>query len=254
MSTVAPRHRALAKLALTGALAGSLFGVAGCHWLAWPHDDDDFEFCDDAYDDCRAWALTAEDLQWCEADVKSCYEACEGGWEEDADDDADAETGDENTTGETGESDGGEAEGGDGDGDTGDGDTGDGDVCIELFGNCIETAETLQDVEACEALYDQCVNPGECPGCGGCPADELEACLDHYAECAALADTPEKVELCTASFDACTAPFAQACAVEENPNLEPCLEQHALCVACADGEAQISACQDVFASCMAGGE
>jgi hypothetical protein len=243
MSIVAPRHRALAKLALTGALAGALFSVAGCHWMLWAHEEDDFEFCDDAYDDCRAWAYTPEDLAWCEEDVKSCYEACEGGWEDEG---ADGETGGENPPNETDEGGDGDS-GGDGDGDGG---TDEG-VCIDLFGNCIDTAETLQDVEACEALYDQCVNPGECPGCGGCPAEDLEVCLDHYAECAALADDPEKVELCAASFDACTAPFAEECAVEQNPNLEPCLDQHALCVACAEGEAQIAACQDVFASCMA---
>jgi hypothetical protein len=250
MSTVGYRHRALAKLALTGALAGALVSVAGCHWMLWAHEEDDFEFCDDAYDDCLAWAYTAEDIAWCEEDVKACYEACEGGWEEDE------ETGDEYTTNQTTDPDEGEgeAEGQSGDGD-GDGDGDESGVCIDLFGNCIDTAETLQDVEACEALYDQCLNPGECPlpECGGCPAEELEACLDHYAECAALADTPEKVELCAASFDECTAPFAEECAVDQNPNLEPCLDQHALCVACADDELQIAACQDVFESCMMGG-
>src|SRR5690348_18219864 len=57
-----------------------------------------------------------------------------------------------------------------------------------LFRSCIDGAETLEDVQACEALYDQCENPGECqlPGCGGCPAAELQACLDNFAECAAL--------------------------------------------------------------------
>jgi hypothetical protein len=249
MSTVSlrPRH-ALAKLGLTGALAGLLVSVAGCHWLLWAHEEDEFEFCDDAYDDCLEWAVTPQEVLWCEDDVRSCYDACEGSWDED-DDAGEGETGDpggQNTT--SGE---GEGEGEDEDGDDGE-DGGDESVCIDLFGNCIDGAETLEDVEACEALYDHCIHPGECPlpECGGCPADELDACLDHYAECAALADTPEKVELCAASFDECTSEFADECSVDENPNLEPCLEQHDLCVACAEGELQVAACQDVFTSCM----
>ena len=74
-------------------------------------------------------------------------------------------------------------------------------VCIDLFGNCLDDAETLQDVEACEALFDHCVDPGECPSCGGCPADVLDACVSTYASCISLADTPEKVALCEAAFD-----------------------------------------------------
>jgi hypothetical protein len=241
MSNVARRPQVLAKIALTGALAGALFGVAGCHWLMWSaeHDEEDFEFCDDAYAHCLEWAVSAQEVEWCEDDVMTCYDACEGTWEEEEDDGAD----------ETG---GGNATGGDGNDGDGDSDGGDEDVCIELFGNCIDGAETIQDVEACEALYDQCMNPGECPlpECGGCPADELAICLDNYAECATLADTPEKVELCAEGFDACTGAFAEECAVEENPNLEPCLDQHALCVACADGDEQLAACEDVFESCM----
>ena len=58
------------------------------------------------------------------------------------------------------------------------------------------------------------------------------------------------MELCESGFDTCTAPFADECAVDQNPNLEPCLDQHALCVACADGDEQLVACQDVFDSCM----
>src|SRR6188472_947529 len=104
MSTATHRHRALVKLGLTGAFAGVLVGLAGCQLLLWPHDDDDFQFCDDAYDDCLGWAVTADDVQWCEADVKSCYEACEGGWEGEDDYAGDDETGDTsggNTTNET---------------------------------------------------------------------------------------------------------------------------------------------------------
>lgn len=249
-TTVSHRPRVLAKLGLTGALAGVLVSVAGCHWLLWAeHEEDEFAFCDDAYDDCLEWAASPQDVQWCEDDVRSCYEACEGGWEEDQDEDED-----DAGEGEPGDPGGQSTSNGEGDGD-GDGDDGAGeDVCIDLFGNCIDGAQTLEDVDACEALYEHCVNPGECPlpECGGCPTEALDACLDHYGECATLADTPEKVEVCAASFDSCTAEFADECAVEANPNLEPCLDQHELCVACAEGELQVAACQDVFATCMMG--
>jgi hypothetical protein len=247
----------LVKLALTGALAGGLVSIAGCHWLLWAHQEDQLAFCDETYEDCLEDAVNEADEQLCEDEVQSCYEACEAGWDDEQGGGWDDE-GYEDDAGTTG------AEGGDGDGDTegttdtgsgdGDGDTGeDPGVCIELFGNCIDAAETIQDVEACEVLYDHCVNPGECPEpeCG-CPAEALEACLSTYAECVALADTPEKVELCAQGFDTCTAPFADQCPVEENPNLDPCLEQHGLCVACADGELQVEACQDVFQACLNG--
>src|SRR5690606_1470869 len=58
-------------------------------------------------------------------------------------------------------------EGGDGDGD-GDGDTGDGDgdqpdpACFSIHATCVAEAETLQDIEACEALFDNCIDPGPC--------------------------------------------------------------------------------------------
>jgi hypothetical protein len=235
----------IVKLALTGCLAGGLVSLAGCHWLLWSHDEDAFEFCDEQYADCMERAVTERDRQWCENDVELCYEGCEGRWEAEDDAAGEAETAeaegddeddpppraDEGETEETGEDPG---------------------VCIDLFNNCLDTAETLQDVEACEALYDHCINPGVCPMCGGCPEGALEACLESYASCTSLADTPEKVEACGASFDDCTAPFADECAVEENPNLEPCLDQHDLCVACAETDEQLAACQTVFDSCMGG--
>lgn len=254
----------IVKLALTGCLAGSLVSLAGCHWLLFQHDEGEFEFCDESYAECMEDASTQSDRNWCEDDVRLCYEACEGTWEADAEDDvaeeddaaddraeADDDEGNDDfpPTEESGESDSGEGEDED---DDDEGETGeDPGVCIDLFSNCLDDAQTLQDVEACEVLFDHCVNPGECPDCGGCPADALEACLDNYASCAALADTPEKVAACGASFDECTYPFADECTVDENPNLEPCLVQHELCTACAEGDDQLAACQTVFESCLA---
>lgn len=260
----------IVKLALTGCLAGGLVSLAGCHWLLWSHDEEEFEFCDESYADCIDDAVSERDKQWCEDDVRLCYEACEGQWEADAEDDAQADDADDDAedgnddasdeasegndddepprTEESGESDEGEGEEDEGEGETGE----DPGVCIDLFSNCLDNAQTLQDVEACEVLFDHCVNPGECPDCGGCPVEALEACLANYESCASLADTPEKVEACGASFDECTAPFAYECQVEENPNLEPCLEQHELCVACAGDDEQLAACQTVFESCVGG--
>ena len=241
----------LVKLAFTGAVTGTLLSVSGCFWLIEWHEEDDFEWCDDVYAECLRDAGSDRERQFCEDDVRYCYESCEGGW----DDDGRGDYGDGDDGNDDGNSDDGGSSSDDGSDDSGSSDDGgDPDVCIELFSNCIDAAQTLEDVDACEALYDQCTNPGECPtpGCG-CPADELAACLDHYDECAALADTPEKVELCASGFDTCTAPFADECAVDENPNLEPCLDQHELCVACADGDEQLVACQDVFDTCMLAG-
>ena len=257
MSLATRRFPSLAKFALSGALLGITFSVAGCHWLFWPdHEDEALGFCDDAYSDCLAIAVSEEDRAWCEEDVKYCYESCEAGWDGepgDYGDDDDDGWGSSGAPDPGGNESGGNESGGN---ESGGNETGeepeDPGVCIELFGNCIDGAETLEDVEACETLYDQCVNPGECPEpeCGGCPADELDACLQDYAICADIADDPEKVALCAENFDVCTEPFAEECQVGENPRLEPCLEQHALCIACADNELQVEACQEVFDVCL----
>ena len=77
----------IVSLALTGCFAGGLVSLAGCHWLLWSHDEEEFEFCDESYADCMEEAVTDSDRQWCEDDVRLCYEACEGTWEADAEDD-----------------------------------------------------------------------------------------------------------------------------------------------------------------------
>ncbi|MFV8755443.1 hypothetical protein ACNOYE_33255 [Nannocystaceae bacterium ST9] len=232
--------RALVRLALTGSLAGCVIAIAGCSWLAI-HEEDELAYCDADYDDCLADAWSPEDQAWCVAEVQSCYESCGAGWEEG--DSAADEADDRDGEGESG-ADGADTNPGDGDGD--------GDVpqaCIDLHANCIEQAATLADVEACEALFEQCSNPGECPMCG-CPEGELEACLDCYAGCSEAASSEAEIDACAADFDACTAPFADLCEVAENPNLEVCLAQHQLCVACAEGDEQLAACKSVFDSCM----
>lgn len=262
MSTTAARQSParLARLGLTGCLAGALATLAGCHWTWFVHEEDELEICDDIYADCMEYAVTAEDKEWCQIDVESCYEACEASWDDDelgeddyGDDDADGESSSSTTS--VGDD--------DGDGDTyGTTDEGEGEtttttgddipqVCFDLHANCIGEAETLEDVEACEALFEQCAHPGECPSCG-CPEGTLDACLDTYAACTAAALSEADIDACAADFDACTAPFADECAVEDNPNLDVCLAQHELCVACAENDEQVAACKTVFDSCMNG--
>jgi hypothetical protein len=220
--------RSLIRLALTGSLTACLVALAGCNWALWLHEEDELAFCDDNYADCMAYAVSDADEQWCVDEVESCYEACEAGWEDDANDDQADEADDQGDEGETDEIP---------------------QACFDLHANCIAGAETLADVEACEALFEQCANPGECPMCG-CPEGELEACLADYSSCTEAASSEPEVDACAAEFDACTQPFADLCELGENPNLEACLAQHELCVACAEGDEQIAACKTVFDSCM----
>lgn len=228
-----PSFRPLLRLALTGSLTACLVAIAGCQWLLL-HDQDDLAYCDDDYTDCMAYAESEEDEQWCVAEVESCYAACEAGWD-DADevDDQGDEQGEAEDSGSTSEGDTGEVP----------------STCFDLHANCLDQAQTLADVEACEALFEQCSNPGECPMCG-CPEAEFDACLTCYADCSEAASSEAEVDACAVEFDACIEPFAELCELGENPNLEMCLAQHDLCVACAEGDDQIAACKTVFDSCM----
>lgn len=247
----APR---LVRLATLGSLLGglaSIMGIMGCQFL-WIHDDDALALCDDIYADCMAQATTLEHEQACAQEVQDCYEGCEAGWDDrdGADEAQEADDGAASSAG-SGEpsTDEGAPDTGTPDGESTTGDDPIPDACYELHATCIEQAETLADVEACEALFEQCSNPGECPMCG-CPDGALEACLSSYAACADAAASEAEVDACAQSFDACVAPFADACSVAENPNLDACLDQHALCVACASSDDQLAACQTTFDACM----
>ncbi len=231
----------LLRLALTGSLAGCLVALGGCQWALWLHEDDELAYCDDIYSDCMANAWSPEDEEWCVAEVESCYEACEAGWEAEAESVAD-EADDQGNEGNESSTTTGQTDAGDGDGEVP-------QACFDLHANCLGQAETLADVEACEALFDQCATPGECPMCG-CPEGALEACLADYAGCAEAATSEAEVDACAAEFDVCTLEFADLCEVGENPNLDQCLAQHGLCVACAETDEQIEACKSVFDSCM----
>jgi hypothetical protein len=236
-------------------------------------DSNGSDACYDHYEDCVESALPFGDhaIDACENLLDSCLEDCgtEGGdpdggsGNSDGDDTNDGGDGDPSTT----------DEGGDGDGDpdpetdtdtetgmsTGDGD-GDGPnpECFDLHAACVAAAETIQDVEACEALFDNCIEPGPCeePGCEepGCPQAELDACVDTYAGCAAAAETEVEVVLCAAEFDVCIAQFDVSLCL---PNYDDalvleCLDQHELCIACADDASEIDACKVTFDNCLEG--
>jgi hypothetical protein len=247
------------------------------------------EACYEHYEDCLddAWPFGAEAIGACETLLESCLEDC--GTEGD-----DSGSGSTGATGGSSDGDGGDSgdggdagdgdseggdpppradEGGDGDGDpdtgtetetdtgtsSGDGD-GDGPnpECFDLHAACVAAAETIQDIEACEALFDNCIDPGPCdePGCEepGCPQAELDACVDVYAGCAAAAETEVEVLACAAEFDACIAQFDVSLCL---PNYDDalvleCLEQHELCIACADDASEIDACKVTFDNCLEG--
>ena len=126
-----------------------------------------------------------------------------------------------------------------------------------IHATCVAEAQTIQDIEACEALFDNCIDPGPCEGdCGepGCPQDELDACVDDYADCAAAAMTAEEVLACEAGFDECIAGFdVSLCLPNYDDDLVlACLDQHDLCIACADTAEEIAACKGAFDNCLEG--
>jgi hypothetical protein len=234
--------------------------------------DDSPDACYEHYEDCleEAWPFGSDAIDACEHLLDSCLEDCgtEGG--NTGGDSADSGDGDD-----SGSADSGDGDGGDGDGDpdsepdpdpetetestTGDGD-GDGPnpECFDLHAACVGAAVTIQDVEACEALFDNCIDPGPCeePGCEepGCPQAELDACVDTYAACATAAETEVEVLGCASEFDVCIAQFDVSLCL---PNYDDalvleCLDQHELCIACADDASEIDACKATFDNCLEG--
>jgi hypothetical protein len=243
------------------------------------HDGNSSEACYEHYQDCLedAWPFGAHAIDACENLLDSCLEesGTEGGDSDSADsgsqgDDADSGDGDSDDgdppradEGDEGEGDGDPEPDTDTETDT-DSTTGDGDgdgpnpECFDLHAACVDAAQTIQDVEACEALFDNCIEPGPCeePGCEepGCPQAELDACVDAYAGCAAVAETEAEVLTCAADFDACIAQFDVSLCL---PNYDDalvveCLEQHELCIACADDASEIDACKATFDNCLEG--
>jgi hypothetical protein len=220
--------------------------------------------CYEHYEDCLddAWPFGDSAIDACENLLDSCIEDC-------SNEDNDSQAEGTSSSGDSGNSDDGD-DGDDGDDDGGDGDpetgtdteseTGDGDgpdpACFDLHATCVAAAQTIQDVEACEALFDNCIDPGPCdePGCEepGCPQAELDACVDSYAGCAQAAETPQDVLACAGDFDDCIAQFDVSLCL---PNYDDqlvleCLAQHELCTACADDAGEIAACKSTFDNCL----
>jgi hypothetical protein len=246
-----PHPRSLSILTLHG--LGAVLATGCSIW----HFEGNVELCYDAHEECLEDAHSADDRRACDDDRDDCVASCDGSgggsWDDDGDGDGDTGDGD----GDAGDGDG---DAGDGDGETGDGETGDGgeipDVCLELHQNCIAQAETLLDVEACEALFDQCVEPPPCEDdeCAPCPDPALEGCLDAYAGCIAAANTQADIDACEAGFDACAEGTNEECLPDYGPEvLEECLAQHALCVACADDDAHVAQCHEIFDACIQAG-
>ena len=250
----APR-RPLLRAGLVGVMMGltsaCVIEIGGSGWYG--EDGHSIEACFEVYDDCMDEVDGHEEIVYCNDALDSCIEACE------------AETGGEDDSGNADSR--GDGDSGDGDpGDPGDGDgdnpprgDGDGDedpnaACFELHANCVAEATTIQDIEACEALFDNCVDPGPCHECPepGCPQDELDACVATYAACAAAAISSDDILACEADFDGCIGGFdISLCLPNYDDELvAACLEQHDLCVACADDADALAACMTTFDNCL----
>lgn len=203
--------------------------------------------CYDEYGDCMDDAEGPSEIAVCEALLDNCLEACDsehGGGDDTGDTD---QPGDGDGDGDGG---GGGDDGGDGDGDGPD------PACFEIHASCIDAAQTIQDVEACDALFDNCIDAGPCESCEepGCPQAELDACVSDYADCAEQATTAEDVLACGGMFDTCIAQFdVQLCLPNYDDELVlVCLEQHGLCVDCAETPEAIAACKTTFDNCLEG--
>ncbi|KIG12821.1 Endo-1,4-beta-xylanase A precursor [Enhygromyxa salina] len=250
-----------------GAL-GLLAGVVGACTITVGDGNwsDGVEECYDEYGDCMDDIDGPGDIAVCDALLDTCLEACdrEHGYGDDGHDSG--SSGSSGDSGDSGDGDTDEPDDGDGDppphdddGGDGDGD-GDGDgpdpACFEIHASCIDLAETIQDVEACNALFDNCVDPGPCESCEepGCPQDQLDACVSGYANCAEQATTAEDVFVCEGMFDGCIGEFdVELCLPNYDDELVlACLGQHDLCAACADGPEELAACKTTFDNCLEG--
>lgn len=127
-------------------------------------------------------------------------------------------------------------------------------VCFALHVTCVQRARSIADVDACGALFDQCVIARSCTeDCSeACPSPDLQTCLDAYVGCADTATTAELELGCVTDFETCAGRLTdEHCMPEHAPEVvEPCLAQHALCARCIDDVADLHVCQDVFQACL----
>nr|MCH9685973.1 hypothetical protein [Deltaproteobacteria bacterium] len=129
-------------------------------------------------------------------------------------------------------------------------------ACFELNATCVAQATTIAEVDACQALFQQCLDAEPCDAsCDDpvCPDPAVQACLDIYGACAAVATDTPATDACAAGFDACVTGIDDSACVPHDPaKVDACLEQHALCTECIDGPEDLWVCQDVFDACLGG--
>ena len=213
-------------------------------------------YCLATYEDCRDEGF---DRQRCEDQYHTCVADFDGGDRDDCDDDGHGDDG----HGDDGHGDDGHGDDGDDSDDLpprSDGPDPDPDpdqACFDIHATCIAEAESLQDVAACEALFDNCTHPGPCdqPECEdepGCPQADLDACVEDYSACSASADSPEAIAACAMAFDGCIADFdVEACLPShDDDHVAVCLAQHELCVSCAPNDDALEACKAAFDTCL----
>lgn len=127
-------------------------------------------------------------------------------------------------------------------------------ACFELHVTCVQQAETVVDVEACEALFSQCASADHCEGTCPmvCPDPALQQCLDAYVGCTQRSTTVQDEAVCAENFDGCAAGITddRCLPIYDPSEMEPCLEQHALCVECIETAADLYVCRDVFQACV----
>lgn len=258
----------LTSVARATSLTGLIVAAYGCVFEIEPDEARCFEAYFDCLDDSPPSAhgacLEQRDacLSWCDTsyDADDCSKGDDDCWSEDDDEGDDAglpisedseggardsggdDTGDDSTSGSS-DSDGQGGEEPD-------------DACFTLHVNCVARATTIYDVDACETLFDQCVDAGSCGGgCEPtCPDPEIVRCLDEYVECADGVTSVDELDACMAGFDSCSQGLSdETCVPSAGPEVvEPCLEQHALCVECVEDSADLVVCRDVFEACVSG--
>jgi hypothetical protein len=244
-----------AALGLVAGLASACVISIGDNWSKAQ------EACFEQFEDCMDDADSRHDADACEALLDDCLAACDddSAGQSSSGDDGRSPSDDDDPSRADDDDGGGDGDGGDSDGD--DGGDGDGDgpnpTCFAIHATCVAEAQTLQDIEACEELFDNCIDPGPCESeeCEpGCPQAQLDACVDGYAECAAAAVSEQDVHACAAAFDGCIAEFdVSLCLPNYDDDLvAECLDQHDLCTDCAEDEDQLAACKTAFDNCLEG--
>jgi len=118
-------------------------------------------------------------------------------------------------------------------------------TCIGLQIACLEGAESLAEVDACEELFDHCTGSAS----GVCAPPTLEGCLAEHRDCAEGADG--QLELCADAFVDCAEAQGMLCLGESTPAQHAaCLGEHLMCASLASSSAETIACMSAFNVCL----